>query len=79
MRVRGGGGDGREGEKEEVGEAERGGGEVAGGEEEGVALERVGGGPARTEAGEQRRQRDGEKRSRHRSGMATSNSLRYKL
>ena len=76
VRVRGGGGDGREGEKEEVGEAERGGGEVAGGEEEGVALERVGGGPARTEAGEQRRQRDGEKRRRHRSGMAATSKRR---
>jgi len=54
VRKRGGAGDGREGE-----EAQRGGGEVAQGEEEGVALERVGGGPARAEAGEERR-RDAE-------------------
>lgn len=67
------GGDGGEGEEEEVGEAERGGGEVAGGEQEGVALERVGGGAAATEAGEERRQRDGEA-GRHRSGMASLNS-----
>jgi len=59
VRKRGGAGDGREGEEEEVGEAQRGGCEVARGEEEGVALERVGGGPARAEAGEERR-RDAE-------------------
>nr|AWA44764.1 hypothetical protein SS88P14_000006 [Saccharum spontaneum] len=58
VRERGGAGNGREGEEEEVGEAQRGGGEVARGEEEGVALERVGGGPARAEAGEERRQGD---------------------
>ena len=38
---------------------ERRSGEAARGEEEGVALERVGGGPARAEAGEERR-RDAE-------------------
>lgn len=76
VRVRGGGGDGCEGEEEEVGVANGGGGEVAGGEEEGVALERVGGRPARTEAGEERRQRDGDKRRRHRSGMASDFKLR---
>lgn len=75
VRVRGGRGDGCEGEEEEVGEAGWGGGEVAGGEEEGVALQRVGGRPARTEVGEERRQRDGEKRRRHRSGMAASIEL----
>jgi hypothetical protein len=42
---------------------------VARGEEEGVALERVGGGPARAEAGEERRQGDGGTGRPHRSGM----------
>ena len=68
VRKRGGAGDGREGEEEEVGEAQRGGCEVARGEEEGVALERVGGGPARAEAGEERRQGDGGTGRPHRSG-----------
>jgi len=74
VRKRGGAGDGREGEEEEVGEAQRGGGEVARGEEEGVALERVEGGPARAKAGEERRQGDGGTGRPHRSGMAASNS-----
>ena len=72
VRERGGAGDGRDGEEQEVGEAQRGGGEVARGEEEGVALERVGGGPARAEAGEERRQGDGGTGRPHRSGMAAA-------
>jgi hypothetical protein len=67
VRERGGAGDGREGEEEVVGEAQRGRGEVARGEEEGVALERVGGGPARTEAGEERWQCNGGTGRPHRS------------
>ena len=58
VRKRGGAGDGREGEEEEVGEAQRGGGEMARGEEEGVWAWHVGGG----QAGDERRHSAGRRR-----------------